>query len=354
LSINKSKDKSRPIRNIEKWSDIIAKLNLDVSKPVNYITADQIKQTSNREPRLMAKMDKTEDLPKVFRDNNLFVLPISRREYAIVKGVGYHQSEPITEKPIIHNTQIAFPVSALDRKSESIYLEYASSSGLLKKLSGEDNLIPILRGRTTTPIFSFNVNDTKLTVNKAQIEIDAGFESPTQMLLFEAKINLPSSFNIRQLYYPYRTFSAALGQKVKKKVRNFFFCFRPKLNLYLFWEYEFNPSDNFESINLIQCKQYQVKVYKVPSIKQFRNVPVRKGIDIPQADDVNKIIQFPVKVFEGYDSAKKMRGIFGLVARQITYYGQASETLGLVKRHRDKYEVTDIAEIPETTCRKKI
>ena len=68
----------------------------------------------------------------------------------------------------------------------------------------------------------------------------------------------------------------------------------------------------------------------------------------------NKIIQFPVKVFEGYDSAKKMRGIFGLVARQITYYGQASETLGLVKRHRDKYEVTDMAEIPETTCRKKI
>jgi hypothetical protein len=94
----------------------------------------------------------------------------------------------------------------------------------------------------------------------------------------------------------------------------------------LFWEYEFNPSDNFESINLIQCKQYQVKVSKVPSIKQFRNVPVRKGIDIPQADDVNKIIQFPVKVFEGYDSAKKMRGIFGVVARQITYYGHTSET----------------------------
>jgi hypothetical protein len=141
----------------------------------------------------MAKMDKTEDLPKVFRENNLFVLPISRREYAIVKGVGYHQSEPITEKPIIHNIQIAFPVSALDRNSESIYLEYASSSGLLKKLSGEDNLVPI-KGRTTTPIFSFNVNDTKLTVNKAQIEIDAGFESPIQMLLFEAKINLPTSF----------------------------------------------------------------------------------------------------------------------------------------------------------------
>jgi hypothetical protein len=37
---------------------------------------------------------------------------------------------------------------------------------------------------------------------------------------------------------------------------------------YLFWEYDFNTSDNFESIILIQCKQCQVKLSKLPSIKQ--------------------------------------------------------------------------------------
>ena len=67
-------------RKIEKWDDIIRQLKLDISKPVNYITAKQIKQTSNEEPRLMAKIDTREKLPQVFRQNNLFLLPVSRKE----------------------------------------------------------------------------------------------------------------------------------------------------------------------------------------------------------------------------------------------------------------------------------
>jgi hypothetical protein len=48
LNINKSeKDSrsstSRPIRKKEKWSDIISKSkNIDIFKPVNYITASEI------------------------------------------------------------------------------------------------------------------------------------------------------------------------------------------------------------------------------------------------------------------------------------------------------------------------
>jgi hypothetical protein len=57
----------------------------------------------------MAKMDRKESLPKVFRDNNLFVLPVSRKAYAIVKGSGYLQVEWISEKPTIHYTQNPFP-----------------------------------------------------------------------------------------------------------------------------------------------------------------------------------------------------------------------------------------------------
>ena len=67
-------------RKIEKWDDIIRQLKLDISKPVNYITAKQIKQTSNEEPRLMAKIDTREKLPQVFRQNNLFLLSVSRKE----------------------------------------------------------------------------------------------------------------------------------------------------------------------------------------------------------------------------------------------------------------------------------
>ena len=108
------KDNNKRIeRKIEKWDDITKQLRLDISKPVNYVTAKQIKQISNEEPRLIAKIDTIEKLPTVFRQNNLFLLPVSRKEYAIVRGIGYHIFESIIEKPITYSTSIQFPSSVL-------------------------------------------------------------------------------------------------------------------------------------------------------------------------------------------------------------------------------------------------
>ncbi len=327
---------NRPNRKIEKWSDLIHELNIDMSKCVNYVTANQIKHITSEERRLMAKMDRIENLPKVFRDNNAFLLPVSRKEYVIVKGKGYHKLEPITEKPIIYTTQIPFPISALGSENESVFLEYANSCGLLKRLlSKASDLILTFRGRRLTPKFSFDVSNSKITVDGAQIEVDAGFENSKEIILFEAKIGIPSSFNIRQLYYPYRTLFNI------KPVRNFLFCFKPEQKGYLFWEYEFNPYDNFEAVNLIQCKQYQIEVSNVISVKNYQNIsPIENKINIPQADDVNKIIQFPLRVFEGYDTSQKMIDAFGFVKRQSSYYRQAAQILGLVELDKNRYKLT--------------
>ena len=80
-------------RIVEKWSDMISGLNIDITKSINYVTANQIKEITNKEPRIMAKMDRIECLPKIFKQNGLFLLPISRSEYAIVKGDGHHNPE---------------------------------------------------------------------------------------------------------------------------------------------------------------------------------------------------------------------------------------------------------------------
>jgi hypothetical protein len=67
--INKSITQLRKdSRKIEKWSDIISQLNIGVSKPINYVTAKQIKQITNEDARLMAKIDRIEGLPRVFRE----------------------------------------------------------------------------------------------------------------------------------------------------------------------------------------------------------------------------------------------------------------------------------------------
>jgi len=136
-SSNGIKQVRKVSRKIEKWSDIISQLNIDVSKPINYITAKQIKQITNEDARLMAKIDRIESLPRVFRENDLFLLPVSRKEYPIVRGAGYRNLDQITDlKPTIYTTQLPFPTSCLTAESEGVLLEYANSCGLLGSVTG--------------------------------------------------------------------------------------------------------------------------------------------------------------------------------------------------------------------------
>lgn len=67
---NTSHERPKTHRKIEKWSDIISQLNIDISKPINYVTPSQIKRITNEDARLMAKIDRQENLPEVFKENN--------------------------------------------------------------------------------------------------------------------------------------------------------------------------------------------------------------------------------------------------------------------------------------------
>ena len=68
------------------------------------------------------------------------------------------------------------------------------------------------------------------------------------------------------------------------------------------------------------------------------------GSDIPQANDVNMIIQFPYRVFDGYDTSRKMTDAFCFVERQSSYYRHATEILDLVTSSQNKYRITAISE----------
>jgi hypothetical protein len=96
-------------RKVEKWADIVTQLGLDLS--TNRVTAKQIKQVLHEEPRLMAKMGTLDDLPRVFRDNNIFLLPANRHEYVLVRGKGYHDLEGMMHsKPTNFTTSFPFPL----------------------------------------------------------------------------------------------------------------------------------------------------------------------------------------------------------------------------------------------------
>ena len=71
-------------RNEEAWEALFAKWEIPARVAAEgrfLISADQIREY--REPRLMAKFDHRVNLPQIFAENGLAILPVSRGDYVI-------------------------------------------------------------------------------------------------------------------------------------------------------------------------------------------------------------------------------------------------------------------------------
>ena len=82
-------------KNNKAWNDLFEQF--DILKEIEItgffeITAEQIK-LSGREPRLMTKFDSSENLPDIFKKNNLAILTIKRGPYIIGKFQNYQYVE---------------------------------------------------------------------------------------------------------------------------------------------------------------------------------------------------------------------------------------------------------------------
>src|SRR5438552_5170993 len=129
------------MRTHEKWASVVKALNLDLKKPLNRVTARKIKEITGEEPRIMAKMDASSDLPQIFRSEGVFVLPISNGEYVIVRGEGYHDLEP-TASPS-RKFQCAMPfdlVTSTVGRSEMQYVDLAYNTGLIEHFARVESL----------------------------------------------------------------------------------------------------------------------------------------------------------------------------------------------------------------------
>ena len=193
------------------------------------LTAEMIKQstrhfsrTSDREVRVLAKIDSREDLPQVLRDKGLFILPIKNGKYILVKGEGYHDLQPPSEIETFTSTLNFELKSAKVGTSEMQHLDYAFNTGLLHHfLEISDPLYLQIRGRKYTPEFTFHVGSFNITTASVQTEVDAGYEGSDVLILVEAKGRSQNNFIIRQLYYPFRQWYI----NTEKKVRSLFFLF---------------------------------------------------------------------------------------------------------------------------------
>ncbi len=190
----------------ELWERIFSVKAFDLSQDLHFIKASEIKKITNAEPRVMAKIDFSSGLPDIFKRNGYFILPIKNKEYAIVRGDGFHRLEQLKQTKE-HVSHIKFHLTTVGRGlGEMQYLDYGFNSGAIERIFGETPLYQSIRGREYSRQFKFCINKITLEASSVQLEVDSGLEGRDSIILIEAKVNTPEDFLIRQLFYPYNHF----------------------------------------------------------------------------------------------------------------------------------------------------
>ncbi len=304
------------------------------------ISASQIKEF--REPRLMAKFDHTVNLPELFAENKLAILPITRGDYVISHFDAYHRFEENNSSDII---QVSLPsyIQSLDCNnisSEAIALNCALASGIIADFMEDNDIVSTVSGRMGSGDFSFLIGDTvrggtrKVHVNNSQIEIDAAYEGISSLALFEAKRDLSDDFLIRQLYYPFRTWKRC----ITKPVRPIFLVYSN--GIYRLYEYAFEDEQNYSSLKLIKQKNYSIEDTSI-SLLDIQNVlnSVRivdePEIPFPQADKFERVINLCELVCENVLSRADVTEKYDFDSRQTNYYTDAARYLGLLEKETE-------------------
>jgi len=235
-------------------------LEHDFSKAPFYLSAQDIKRsvqdfknTTEKEVRILCKMDTRESLPEIMRSNDLILLPVKNGYYVIVKGEGYLDIPEIEGKAEIYNTKLGFDLdTAKIGDSEMQHLDFAYASSLIRTFMEDPTLVLTIRGRKYTPKFSYKIGNQIIETQGVQTEVDAGYEGKDKVVLIEAKNSSTKNTIIRQLYYPYRQWSEHTNKKV------FLLFFEKRIDEYLIWQYEFKEKDSYDSIKLVKSKKYKI------------------------------------------------------------------------------------------------
>lgn len=300
------------------------------------ISADQIKVF--REPRLMTKFDHKVNLPQIFADNDLAILPITRGDYVISTFNAYKEFEAPSGD--VQRVSIPSYIQSLMPQflvSEAISLNCAHACGILNDFLEDEAIISTVSGRMGSGDFEFNIDTslggTWLSVSNSQIEIDAAYEGIHYLSLFEAKRDLSDDFLVRQLYYPFRVWS----NRVTKPIKPVFLIFSN--GIFYLYEYQFEIPGNYNSLHLIKQKNYiletEIALSDIESLLCSVRLTQEPDIPFPQANSMARIINL-IELLNARPMTKDdITSEYAFDSRQTNYYTDAGRYLGLIDKVRD-------------------
>ncbi len=334
-------------KNDTAWEALFTEHNIldDIeANGIHRITASAINK--KREARLMTKFDHHINLPKIFSHNKLAILPDSRSSYVIGRFNCY---ESIPEEFKDDILERAFPdwmksLSSTNLYSESATILCAYHAGLIREVLDEEVAFTVF-GRMSTGKFDFSIQlmnekaplNQFLTVDRAQCEIDGGFESLESFAVLEVKNEEVTDFHIRQLYYPYRLWAT----KLTKRVIPIFLTYSNEI--FTFSVYDFERPNDYNSLKLLKRKRYQIvptdieveDIRRILAITKVQPEPV--SIPFPQADRFERVIDLLTRLQAagGTLTQEEITTNYAFDIRQTQYYTSAGRYLGLIETAKE-------------------
>ncbi len=216
--------------------------------------------------------------------------------------------------------------------SESQAIDFAHLVSLLRTFTSEKELSLTIRGRQRSEKFQVAIPGCghRVEVKGVQIEVDAGYESPERIYLFEAKLGRVEDFNIRQLYYPYKDWSC----RSTKEVIPLFFVYTNGL----FYILQFAFGEEYGELRCVRSKCFTVNepVKQPVNLKQLlaeSRIEPEPSVPYPQANDLDKVIDIVTNFHSaGLSNKPAIAEFFEFDERQGDYYANAGYYLGLLKR----------------------
>lgn len=313
------------------------------------ITSDEIKKY--KEPRLVTKFDTSEDLPEIFKKNNLSILPINRGTYIVSDIKTFLPLYEISQKPEGWSVSDELTTARMaDISSETQAINYAFGTGLLERFVGEQGLRATLDGRQGSGVFEFNIKrhsggTLHIKVDNAQIEIDKCLEGPNTIVIIEGKKDrIIPDFMERQLFYPSKMIK---GKDLSRKtIKPIFFSYNN--GVIDLREFIINDFQDYNSMSLVKQGRFYLydSLYKITKdvlYHQLLNTPiVKEPIDLPfpQANTFDRVISLLEKLRLGDCTPIELTYPIGVTTtRQSNYYGDAAAYLGLAWKEKEKGKV---------------
>lgn len=307
---------------------------------------------STREARLLTKFDHQSDLPQILKTKKLSVISVSNTDYIVSHVNPFFTLETKIQPPKYIDPKLNRLIDPLNFSTEKDGITVAFNSGIFTNFLGEKVELSINRrfgydkhrhDKTGGKYYSKYFPNVPLTIGNTQIEVDASFENDHFVALVEAndanKI-APTSFNLRQLYYPLREFRLRdnlLKFSTSRSIRPIYM--NTHNHFLTLFELESTNELEIESFKLVRQVDYKFKDPDFENkLRQAYNssnqiVPQdgqKKPIVFPQADKVISLLLPMLSKFENPQSTKNVADLLGYEYRQGQYYANALAYIGLV------------------------